>query len=96
MSTQNIRNGKGHRAYRRKRDALKRRAQRENMTCSWCGQPFDFTLDYNHPLAFTADHPEAIGNGGDLVKQDLEPMHKSCNSKRGNHQELDVELWEAS
>lgn len=92
--TSSIRNGRGHRAYRRKQGALKRRTQRENLPCSWCGKPFNWSLPYNAPMAFTADHPRAVGNGGHLVKQELEPFHRRCNSLKGDHEE--VEIWEAS
>lgn len=89
------RDGHGHRAYRRKRDALKRRARRDHLVCVHCGRPFDWTItDPNDRMAFTADHPDALANGGHLVKQDLAPMHKSCNSSKGKH--ADVEIWAAS
>ena len=35
-------------------------------------------------MSFTADHPEAINNGGHLYKQELAPMHRSCNSKKSD------------
>jgi hypothetical protein len=31
-------------------------------------------------MSFTADHPDAVANGGHLYKQDLAPMHRRCNS----------------
>lgn len=91
-----IRNGPGHRAYRRKQAALKRRAQRESLPCYWCGKPFDFTLHYNDKNAFTADHPHAVGNGGSLAGQELHPMHRGCNSRKNNHETLDIDAWEAT
>ncbi|WP_265415369.1 HNH endonuclease [Gulosibacter molinativorax] len=101
MSTKEIRNGKGHRAYRRKQAALKRRTARENLPCGYgssfgCGQPIDTTLPWKDRLAFTADHPVALANGGHLVKQDLVPFHRGCNSRKGDAEELDIELWGAS
>lgn len=94
--TQDIRNGKGHRAYRRQQAALKRRTQRLNLPCVWCGQPFDFALHYNDKMAFTADHPQALANGGKLLGQQLQPMHKGCNSRRGDYEETDLDMWAAS
>ena len=96
MST---RDGAGHRAYRRKRAALKRRTARDNLPCGHgsnygCGQPIDTTLPARDRMSFTADHPKALINGGHLVKQDLVPMHMSCNSRKGDAAE--VEIWEAS
>jgi 5-methylcytosine-specific restriction endonuclease McrA len=74
------RDGKGHRAYRRKAKALRRQGR----DCAWCGQPIDYTLPATHAMSFTADHPEAVANGGHLYQQDLAPMHRACNSKKGD------------
>ena len=93
---QRLRDGRGKTAYRRKRDALKRRVEREGLTCGHgsptqegCGEPID--LD---PMAFTADHPEALANGGHLVAQHLVPMHNACNARKSNR--APIEIWEAS
>lgn len=88
------RNGKGHRAYRRKRDALKRRTANEGLVCGACGGAIDTTLPAGHPQSFTADHPEALARGGHLVRQDLVPMHLSCNARKGDTAE--PEIWGAS
>jgi len=93
------RNGKGHRAYRRKQAALKRRTAVENLPCGYgsnygCGQPIDTTLPPEHRLSFTADHPAALRHGGKLVAQALVPMHRGCNSRKGDA--APVEIWEAS
>ena len=81
--TATVRNGRGHRAYRRQADALKRRTAAQNLPCYWCGKPIDTTLHYNDPMAFTADHPTAIAAGGSLAGQRLEPMHRACNARKG-------------
>lgn len=95
------RDGKGHRAYRRKQAALKRRTAIENLPCGhgsphgWgCGEPIDTTLPHTDPMSFTADHPLAVGNGGHLVRQDLVPMHLRCNSRKGDA--APAEIWAAS
>ena len=62
--TERIRNGHGHRAYRRKAEQVKHRAMKNGTPCAWCGQPFDWTLPPLHAMAFTADHVQAIVNGG--------------------------------
>lgn len=41
-------------------------------------------LPHTDPMSFTADHPEAINNGGHVYKQELTPMHRSCNSKKSD------------
>jgi len=73
------RDGKGHRAFRRKAKALRRQGK----DCSWCGNPIDYTLPHTDAMSFTADHPEAVNNGGHLYKQDLAPMHRRCSEGLG-------------
>lgn len=89
-----LRDGKGHRAYRRKQAQLKRRTTRDNLACTWCGEAIDTKLPATHPLSFTADHPDAIAHGGHLVKQELQPMHRRCNAAKGDS--VTTEIWEAS
>lgn len=79
------RDGPGAEAYRRKAKQLRHRTQKHNLPCAWCGQPFDWTLPPTHRMAFTADHQEAIANGGKLLGQ-LQPMHRFCNSSKGKTQ----------
>lgn len=93
------RNGAGHRAYRRKQAALKRRTARDNLPCGYgspygCGLPIDTTLPSKHRMSFTADHPDPLGHGGHLVRQELVPMHKGCNSRKNDA--VVTEIWEAS
>lgn len=70
------------REYRKHAAALKQDAINNDKPCHLCGEHFDFTLPYTHPLAFTADHLDAIANGGDLLGN-LAPAHRKCNSSRG-------------
>ena len=94
MTAANIRNGTGHRAYRRKQAALKRRTAVDNLPCEWCGQPIDTTLPATDRMSFTADHPQAINNGGHLVHQELVPLHRRCNAMKGDS--AAVEIWAAT
>lgn len=94
-----LHHGRGRRAYLRKRDALKRRVNREGLVCGQggnfgCGQPIDTTIAYPDRMSFSADHPTALANGGHLVKQTLIPMHLGCNSRKNDAAE--VEIWEAT
>ena len=94
-----LHHGRGRKAYLRKRDALKRRTARDNLTCGHggpygCGQPIDTTIPYPDRMSFSADHPTALANGGHLVTQTLIPMHLGCNARKGDAAE--VEIWEAS
>lgn len=101
MGSNSIRDGKGHRAYRRQQAALKRRTRDENLPCGYgspsgwgCGEPIDTTLDYRHKRSFTADHDIALGNGGRLIGQPLVPMHRNCNSRKSDH--AATEIWTAT
>jgi HNH endonuclease len=94
LAAKRPRDGKGKNAYLRKRAALRRRVAREGLPCDWCGEPFDLTLPDTDRMGFTADHPQALANGGHMVNQDLAPFHFSCNAKKGDHAE--VEIWEAT
>lgn len=79
-----VRNGVGHRAYRRERERLRRKARAEDMPCAWCGRPIDYDAESNAPDSFTADHPVAVARGGALVGQELEPFHRRCNASKSD------------
>lgn len=98
MGSHPVRDGKGHRAYRRRQDALKRRTKREQLPCghgsSWgCGKQIDTDLPSTHTMSFTADHDEALDNGGKLLGF-LVPMHRGCNARKSNH--AVAEIWDAT
>jgi hypothetical protein len=88
------RDGYGNRAFRRQAAALRRRTKREELPCAWCGGHIDTSLPATDPMSFTADHPDALANGGRLYGQQLEPMHRRCNSLKSDSQE--TEIWAAS
>ena len=99
-NTRSIRDGKGHRAYRRKQAALKRRTANEHLPCGYgstqgwgCGGQIDTTLDKRNRMSFTADHDEALDNGGRLLGP-LVPMHRGCNSRKSNN--APTEIWAAT
>lgn len=101
MTSHRIRDGKGHRAYRRKQAALRRRTAREDLPCGYgsthgwgCGQSIDTTLPATDRMSFTADHDEALNNGGHLVRQELVPMHRRCNSSKGDA--APAPIWSAT
>ena len=74
---------RSHRAYRRRRDALKAKAQRENLPCWLCTEDIDFGAHHLAPEAFSADHVEAVATGGDAAYGELRPAHRACNQMRG-------------
>lgn len=97
----NLRDGKGHRAYRRNQSALKRRTKYELLPCGhgspsgWgCGEQIDTELPATDRMSFIADHDVAIANGGRLVGQVLVPMHRACNARKSNH--APAEIWKAT
>lgn len=71
-----------NRTYRKRTSALKAHVKRTGEPCWLCGKPIDLNLPYTHPMSFTADHVDAIANGGKLLGE-LRPAHRSCNSARG-------------
>lgn len=95
MPAKRARDGEGHRAYRRKQAELKRRTNAEGLLCAGCGGEINTSLPRTHPMSFTADHPEELQDGGHLVKQELKPMHRSCNSRK-SRQDPDTEIWAAT
>lgn len=101
MGSRSIRDGKGHRAYRRQQAALKRRTKVQDLPCGYgspsgwgCGEHIDTELPAGHRMSFTADHDDALNNGGRLVGGLLVPMHLSCNSRKNDH--APTEIWSAS
>lgn len=99
--SESIRNGKGHRAYRRAQGALKRRTRAQDLPCGYgspsgwgCGEHIDTDLPDTDRMSFTADHDDALGNGGSLVGQTLVPMHRVCNARKSNH--AATEIWAAT
>lgn len=68
--------------YRKRTAALRRAVETHGLHCHLCDNPIDLTLPSTHPLSFTADHLDAIANGGNLYGA-LAPAHRRCNSRRG-------------
>jgi hypothetical protein len=71
-------------SYVKRRTALAKRWKAMAAQCHLCkGErgPILYDEDYRHPLSLTADHVEAVAAGGRMLGQ-LEPAHRSCNSKR--------------
>lgn len=101
VAAKSVRDGKGHRAYRRQQGALKRRTKARDLPCGYgspsgwgCGEHIDTELPDTPHVSFTADHDNAIANGGSLAGQMLVLMHRSCNSRKSNH--AATEIWAAS
>lgn len=69
--------------YVKRTQTLRRAVETHGLPCHLCGNPIDLTLPSTHPLSFTADHLDAIANGGHLYGQ-IAPAHRRCNSRRQN------------
>jgi 5-methylcytosine-specific restriction endonuclease McrA len=69
------------RRYRELRDHILR--TRPNL-CAWCGQPIDLSLSGNHPQGPSVDHILPRAQGGRDTPANLQPMHRRCNTIRGN------------
>lgn len=74
-------------AYRKRREALKRKCMAENTPCYLCGKPINFLADRKAGDSFEAEHVESLHRGGKALGL-LLPSHKSCN---GSKQDLTVE-----
>lgn len=69
--------------YVKRTQALRRAVEAQGLPCHLCDNPIDLTLPSTHPMSFTADHLDAIANGGSLYGS-LAPAHRRCNSRRQN------------
>lgn len=72
---------RGTRAWRR----LREQVFSEETVCWRCGTWVDQTLPARHPMSRTADHLDAIANGGAGIpdRSRVRLSHWTCNSKRG-------------
>ncbi|WP_435111888.1 HNH endonuclease [Nocardiopsis synnemataformans] len=66
------------------RAAARLRSMPGGDVCTYCGRVIDLTLHHNDPMAWTADHIIPLDAGGDPTDPtNLQPMHRSCNSRKG-------------
>lgn len=77
----NKKDPRNDRHYRELRDRLKRKSAREGSPCHICGHPINYLLSYPSPMAFQADHVDAIAAGGHVYGE-LAPSHATCNARR--------------
>lgn len=52
--------------------------------CAWCGERIDLALSGDHPLGPSVDHILPRAQGGRDTPSNLQPMHRRCNTQRGN------------
>lgn len=74
-------NAYGSRAYRAKRDALKRQSRAQGARCYLCFGEIDYDAPRTSPDSFEADHEESLHSGGKLLGK-LMPSHKRCNGAK--------------
>ena len=62
------------------------RVYRTENVCAGCGKPIDKTLKWPDPMSFSVDHIEPVSLHPHLAleRSNLQAMHLSCNSSKGN------------
>lgn len=61
------------------------------IACWICGKRINLYLPYNHALAFTMDHIVPKRFGGQDIRSNAVPAHRSCNTKR-RHRDHDIPM----
>lgn len=51
--------------------------------CHICGQPIDYTLPHEDPMAFVVDHVIPLAKGGRDELPNKAAAHKACNRTKG-------------
>lgn len=84
-------NRTSHRAYRRKRAALKSLG----LPCWLCGKPIAYAASKDDPLSFSADHVDPVARGGHNLGE-LRAAHLGCNRKRSDRAASDSGILRTS
>jgi len=60
--------------------------RRKRGPCYICGQPINYTLPHDHPMAFTIEHihPRSTHPHLENDPSNCVPSHAKCNKARGN------------
>lgn len=66
------------------RDKHRATIARGQPPCAICGQPIDYTLPHDNPMAYTVDHIIPIAAGGPDTLNNLQPAHRDCNRQKGD------------
>lgn len=68
-----------------RRRKLRARLKAQGGPCAICGQPIDYDLPAGDPLSFEVDEIIPFSLGGDELDFDnLQPVHRICNERKGN------------
>lgn len=63
---------------------LRERLKAEGRPCYLCGQPIDYSLPKNHPMAFQLDHIVPRAKGGAVYDyNNAGATHRACNLRKG-------------
>lgn len=86
MAAKDPRNrGRTGRPWRRTRARMIQLWRQDDAPCWLCGQPIDWDLPAQHPMAATVDHLDPLSLGGaPLDTTRMAPAHMGCNARRGN------------
>ena len=56
--------------------------ERDGDTCWLCGEPIDFDLPKNDPMAVSRDHIKRKRDGGPWFMENIRLAHRKCNQER--------------
>lgn len=70
----------------RRGQRLAREQKAKHLPCWLCGQPIDYTLPSDDPMAFSVDHVKPWSTHPELREDpaNLASAHAQCNKQRGN------------
>ncbi|WP_314711974.1 HNH endonuclease signature motif containing protein [Propionibacterium acidifaciens] len=66
------------------RDKHRTTIARNQPPCAICGQPIDYTLPHDNPMAYVVDHIIPIAAGGPDTIDNKQPAHRDCNRQKGD------------
>ena len=64
------------------RDKHRAAIARTQAPCAICGQPIDYTLNYNHEQSFVVDHIKPLARGGTDTINNKQAAHRNCNRNK--------------
>lgn len=82
LPSMHIREGMGVKRSVTVRERARAIFKREQLKCAGCGLPIDYSLRYPHPRSMVADHIIPLQRGGADVVENMQPLHRACNSTK--------------
>ena len=66
------------------RDKHRTTIARNQPPCAICGQPIDYTLPHDNPMAYVVDHILPLSAGGPDTIDNRQPAHRVCNRQKSD------------